>query len=123
KTMQNDPFLKTLRGSAPYIHAHRGRTFVVAFGGEAAEHPNFETLIYDIALLHSLGVRLILVHGARPQVERRLATAGLAPRMENNVRVTDAAALDCLKEAAGALRTDMEALLSTGLASTPMGGA
>lgn len=121
--MSDDNFLKALRGSAPYIHAHRGRTFVVAFGGEAARHPNFNALIYDIALLHSLGVRLVLVHGARPQIEARIAAAGLTPRFENGMRITDPAALDCVKQAVGALRTDIEALLSTGLASTPMGGA
>lgn len=112
-----------LRASAPYIHAHRGRTFVINFGGEAAEAPGFEALIYDIALLHSLGVRLVLVHGARPQIDAGLAAAGLDTRMVAGVRVTDAAALECVKRAVGSLRMDIEALLSTGLASTPMGGA
>lgn len=116
-------FLKALRGSAPYVHAHRGRTFVIGFGGSAAEDDNFSSLLYDIALLNSLGVRVVLVHGARPQIERRLASAGVRPRMVDGVRVTDAAALICVKEAVGALRMEIEALLSTGLASTPMAGA
>ncbi|WP_353252699.1 amino-acid N-acetyltransferase [Salinisphaera sp. PC39] len=112
-----------LRASAPYIHAHHGRTFVVNFGGEAAGAPGFEALVYDIALLHSLGVRLVLVHGARPQIDAALAGAGIDTRMVAGVRVTDVEALACVKRAVGSLRMDIEALLSTGLASTPMGGA
>lgn len=119
----SDEFLKVLRGSAPYVHAHRGRTFVINFGGGAAEHANFNGLIFDIALLTSLGVRVVLVHGARPQIERHLARDGVTPRIVEGVRVTDTAALECVKEAVGSLRMEVEALLSTGLASTPMGGA
>ena len=63
------------RNSAPYINAHRGKTFVLMFGGEAAQHPNFPNIIHDIALLNSLGVRLILIHGTRPQIEERLHKA------------------------------------------------
>ncbi len=119
----SENFLKVLRSSAPYVHAHRGRTFVIDFGGSAAEDANFRSLLYDIALLNSMGVRVVLVHGARPQIERRLASAGVEPRMVDGVRVTDAAALSCVKEAVGALRMEIEALLSTSLATTPMAGA
>src|SRR5882762_3765433 len=66
-------FVAALRGAAPYVHAHNGRVFVIAFGGEAALRPDFERLIYDVALLHSLGVKLVLVHGVRPQIEAQLA--------------------------------------------------
>jgi len=121
--MAAPPLIESLRACAPYIHAHHGRTFVVAFGGEAAQGPHFADLIYDIALLHSLGVRLVLVHGARPQIETALAAAGIETRMVEGVRVTDTAALDCVKRAVGTLRMEIEALLSTGLMSTPMGGA
>ncbi|MDE2148377.1 MAG: amino-acid N-acetyltransferase [Gammaproteobacteria bacterium] len=116
-------FVAALRAAAPYVHAHNGRTFVIAFGGEACARPDFERLIYDIALLHSLGVKLVLVHGARPQIEARLADRGLAPTLVGDLRVTDPPAMDCVKAAVGALRLDIEARLSTGLASTPMGGA
>ncbi len=121
--MTPEAFLQVLRGSAPYIHAHRGRTFVIAFGGEAALRPNFKSLIYDIALLHSLGVKLVLVHGARPQIEARLSKTQLSTRFVSGLRVTDGPALECVKDAAGSLRLQIEALLSTSLASTPMGGA
>jgi amino-acid N-acetyltransferase len=116
-------FIEALRASAPYVHAHNGSVFVVVFSGEAAARPDFAQLVYDLALLHSLGVKLVLVHGARPQIDQRLAAAGLTPHFENGHRVTDRAALECVKAAVGALRMDIEALLSTSLASTSMGGA
>lgn len=121
--MQASDFVAVLRGCAPYVHAHNGRVFVVAFGGEAAERADFDSLIYDIALLHSLGVKLILVHGIRPQIDARLAAQGIAAQFVDNVRVTDRVALECAKAAAGSVRMDIEARLSTSLASTPMGGA
>lgn len=119
----SDSVLKVLRASAPYIHAHHGRTFVIAFGGEAAARPDFSKLIYDIALLHSLGVKLILVHGARTQIDAQTRQAGLEAKFAGEWRITDADTLTCVKEAVGSLRMEIEALLSTGLASTPMGGA
>lgn len=112
-----------LRASAPYVHAHRGRTFVIHLPGEAAASPRFVDLIYDIALLHSLGVRLVIVFGARPQIDAALAEAGLAPRFSDGARVTDAATLNCVRQAVGSLQMAFEAHLSTSLASTPMGGA
>ena len=117
------PLIDALRSSAPYIHAHRGRTFVIALPGEAAAMESFAALIYDIALLHSLGVRIVLVHGARPQIDAALTNAGVDTQMVHGVRVTDAPALECVKHAVGSLRMEIEALLSTGLASTPMAGA
>ncbi|HEY1076200.1 MAG TPA: amino-acid N-acetyltransferase [Fontimonas sp.] len=116
-------FVTVLRGCAPYVHAHNGRVFVIAFGGEAAERADFDQLIYDIALLHSLGVKLVLVHGVRPQIDQRLRALKLEPRIVNGLRVTDRAALDCAKDAVGSVRMDIEARLSTSLASSPMGGA
>ncbi|HEY0973220.1 MAG TPA: amino-acid N-acetyltransferase [Solimonas sp.] len=121
--MKPADFVAALRGCAPYVHAHNGRVFVIAFGGEAAERADFDQLIYDVALLQSLGAKLVLVHGVRPQIDQRLRAQGLAPTFMQGLRVTDRAALDCVKAAAGALRMDIEARLSTSLASTPMGGA
>jgi amino-acid N-acetyltransferase len=118
-----DPFVASFRASSPYIHAHRGRTFVVAFGGSAVASGDFPQLIHDLALLHGLGIRLVLVHGARPQIEERLRLRGAEIRYINGLRVTDDAALQCVKEAAGAVRVEIEALLSMGLANSPMAGA
>ena len=117
-----DLFVDWVRQATPYIHAHRGRTFVIAFGGEAVADPRFPDLIHDIALLHGLGVRLVLVHGARPQIEERLGQRGIELRYVNGRRITDDAALICVKEAAGVARVEIEGLLSMGLANSPMAG-
>ncbi len=117
-----DPFVDWVRQATPYIHAHRGRTFVIAFGGEAVADARFPDLVHDIALLHGLGIRLVLVHGARPQIEARLRGQGAELRYVNGLRVTDAKALACVKEAAGVVRVEIEALLSLGLANSPMAG-
>jgi amino-acid N-acetyltransferase len=118
-----DPFVQHFRASAPYIDAHRGRTFVIMFGGEAVASKDLRTLLYDVALLHSLGVRVVLVAGARPQIDEALARRGVEPRFEGDLRVTDDVALQCVKEAVGATRVELEALLSMGLPNSPMAGA
>ena len=122
-TSRDDSLVAALRACAPYIHAHRGRTFVINLPGEAAASARFADLIYDIALLHSLSVRVVIVFGARPQIDSALAAAGLRTRFVNDVRVTDAAAMAGVKQAVGSLQMELEALLSTSLASTPMAGA
>lgn len=111
------------RRAAPYIHAHRGRVFVIAFGGEAVAARGFINLIHDIALLHALGVRIVLVHGARPQIDAQLAAKGMKPRYAQGLRVTDTATMEAVKAAVGSLRVEIEALLSTGIPNTPMAGA
>ena len=116
-------FVRWFRDSSPYINAFRGRTFVVAFGGEVIAEEQFPGLVHDIALLNSLGVRLVLVHGARPQIEERLKERGAEFNYVNGLRVTDEQALACVKEAAGTVRVEIEALLSMGLANSPMAGA
>jgi amino-acid N-acetyltransferase len=114
--------VRWFRQCTPYVHAHRGRTFVIAFGGEALADTRLPALIHDIALLHGLGIRLVLVHGARPQIEQRLAERGAEMRYVNGLRITDDQALDCVKDAAGSARVEIEALLSMGLANSPMAG-
>ncbi len=121
--VNNKDYLKWFRNSAPYINAHRGKTLVLMFGGEAVAHSNFANIIHDIALLNSLGVRMVLVHGARPQIEERAQLRGVNSRFENGIRITDAETLECVKDAAGSLRAHIEALLSMGLANSPMHGA
>jgi amino-acid N-acetyltransferase len=93
------------------------------FGGEAVASKDLRTLLYDVALLHSLGVRVVLVAGARPQIDEALARRGAQPRFEGDLRVTDDVALQCVKEAVGATRVELEALLSMGLPNSPMAGA
>ncbi len=120
---KNEHFVEWFRSAAPYIHAFRGKTFVVAFGGEVVSEGQFIGLAHDLNLLNSLGVRLVLVHGARPQIEEELTERGAAIRYADGMRVTDDDALKCVKEAAGTVRVEIEALLSMGLANSPMAGA
>lgn len=116
-------FVHWFRSAAPYIHAFGGKTFVIAFGGEVLTQNQFLGLAHDINLLSSLGVRLVLVHGARPQIEAGLDARGAAINYIDGLRVTDDAALACVKEAVGTVRVEIEALLSMGLANSPMAGA
>jgi len=116
-------FVHWIRAAAPYVHAFRGRTFVIAFGGEVAAEDEFLNVIHDLNLLHSLGIHLVVVHGCRPQVEAILAQQGFESRYAGGVRVTDADAMDCVLEAAGQVRARIEALLSLGLANSPMAGS
>ena len=119
----NREHIRWFRNTAPYINAHRGKTFVLMLGGEVARHENFPTLVHDIALLNSLGIRLLILVGCRPQIAERLAAAGLESHYHNGLRATDAVAMDHVKDAAGAVRVQMEALLSMGLPNSPMQGS
>jgi len=116
-------FISWFRNTSPYVNAHRGRTFVLVFGGEAVQDKHFEPLIHDIAILNSLGIKLVLVHGSRPQIDKRLKRDGIETHYENGLRITDSKALDSVKEAVGCVRVEIESLLSMGVANTPMAGA
>ncbi len=118
-----DPFLDWFRNAAPYFNAHRGQCITVHFSGEVAASSGFSEFIHDVALLHSLGVRLVLVPGIRPQVEQRLARMGLESRVESGLRVTDAAMMPAVRDAAAELGIELQARLSMGLANSPMQGA
>jgi amino-acid N-acetyltransferase len=115
-------FVAWVRAAAPYIHAFRGKTFVVGFGGEVAAGKLAQSLAYDCNLLAALGIRLVLVHGARPQIDAELIRRGLESRIHNGLRVTDLAAMECVKMAMAVTRFEVEALLSQGLPNTPMAG-
>ena len=116
-------FVRWFREVAPYVHNFRGKTFVVAFGGELVNDGALNNLIQDLSLLSALGVRLVLVHGSRPQVNEQLKLKGLDIRFARNNQPTNAAALECAKEAAGEIRLDIEAAFSQGLPNTPMSNA
>ncbi|MCB1857703.1 MAG: amino-acid N-acetyltransferase [Gammaproteobacteria bacterium] len=123
KPLKSDSFVQWFRSSSPYIHAHRGKTVVIAFGGEAIIDSGFPGLVHDIALLHGLGIKVVLAHGARPQIEERLRLKNAQMQVVNGLRITDETALACVKEAAGITRVEIEALFSMGLSNSPMAGA
>jgi len=121
---QPEAFVRWLRQVAPYVHDFGGRTFVVAFGGEmVAERARFASFIHDINLLAALEIRLVLVHGARPQIEAELKARGIRSRYAQGLRITDERAALAVKGAAGILRFEIEGLLSQGLPDSPMARA
>ncbi|HAG17966.1 MAG TPA: amino-acid N-acetyltransferase, partial [Pseudomonas sp.] len=116
-------YVTWLRDSSPYINSHRDRTFVVMLPGDGVEHANFANIVHDLVLLHSLGVRLVLVFGSRPQIEARLAARGITPRFHRDLRITDGPTMECVIDAVGQLRIALEARLSMDKAASPMQGA
>ena len=122
-TVFNFTFVPWFRSVAPYIHMHRGKTFVVGIAGEAIAAGKLQNLAQDLALIQSMGVKIVLVHGFRPQVNEQLAAKGHTPKYSHGMRITDEIALDCAQEAAGQLRYEIEAAFSQGLPNTPMAGS
>jgi amino-acid N-acetyltransferase len=116
-------FVPWFRSVAPYIHAYRGKTFVVALTGEGIAAGKLSALVQDLAILHAMGIKLVLVHGFRPQVSEQLRAKGHPERFSHGLRVTDEPALDAAQEAAGQLRFEIEAAFSQGLPNTPMANA
>jgi len=116
-------FVEWFRAAAPYIHAFRGKTFVIACGGEVVASGRFVTLSHDLNLLAALGVRIVLAFGTRPQIDALLKERKLKTKYREGLRITDPAALKCVKEAVGSVRAEIEASLSTGLPNSPMAGA
>ena len=119
-TVFNFTFVPWFRSVAPYIHKFRNQTFVVAIAGEAIAAGKLQSLAQDLALIQSMGVKIVLVHGFRPQVNEQLLAKGHAPQYSRGLRITDEVALDCAQEAAGQLRYEIEAAFSQGLPNTPM---
>ena len=119
-----EAFVRWFRQVAPYVHDFGGRTFVIAFGGEMpAERARFASFVHDVNLLAALEIRLVLVHGARPQVDAEIKAKGQRSKFAQGLRITDEAALTAVKHAAGAMRVEIEALLSQGLPNSPMARA
>jgi amino-acid N-acetyltransferase len=116
-------FVPWFRSVAPYIHAYRGKTFVVGLVGEAIAAGKLNAFVQDLAILHAMGIKLVLVHGFRPQVNEQLKAKGHTSRFSHGQRITDEVALDCAQEAAGQLRFEIEAAFSQGLPNTPMANA
>ncbi|MFT5421099.1 MAG: amino-acid N-acetyltransferase [Candidatus Endobugula sp.] len=115
--------VSSFRQTSPYIKAYRGKTFVVMLPGAAINHSNFANIVHDIALLNNLGVRIVLVHGARQQIDQKLKSHDIVSDIHHGSRITDAASLQHLIEAIGSTRFTIEAALSTGLPSSPMHNA
>ncbi len=122
-TVFNFTFVPWFRSVAPYIHMHRGKTFVVGIAGEAIAAGKLPHIAQDLALIQSMGVKVVLVHGFRPQVNEQLKAKGHQAKYSHGIRITDEIALDSAQEAAGQLRYEIEAAFSQGLPNTPMAGS
>jgi amino-acid N-acetyltransferase len=116
-------FVPWFRTVAPHIHAYHGKTFVVAITGELIAAGKLNSFAQDLAILQAMGIKLVLVHGFRPQVNEQLRSKGHEARYSHGLRITDAVALDSAQEAAGQLRFEIEAAFSRGLPNTPMANA
>ena len=116
----NNNRIDFFREAAPYIHLHRGKTFVIAFAGEVIDDDSFSQLIQDIAILSALGARVVLVYGARPQVDKQLQSINHQIQVVDDMRVTDDLTLKIAKETIGSLRIEIENQLSHALSTPPV---
>ncbi len=115
-------FVSWFRHAAPYINAHRGRCFVIQISGQIAASQQIGSLIYDLELLDSLGIQLVLVHGARPQIAQRLSAAGFQVEYRQGMTITATDMIPLIKEAVGVARIEIESLLSTAIGNSPIPG-
>ena len=122
-TSNNDNYVKWFRHSSPYINAHRGKTFVIMLPGDAIEQDNLSNIVSDIALLNSLGVRIVVVHGARHQIQEQLRAKRVASQFHQGLRITSRNDMDEVLAAVGSTRFYLEASFSNGLPNSPMYGA
>lgn len=111
--------VKFFRDTSPYVNIHRGKTFVVMLDSEGIAHQNFKHILGDLALINSLGIRVVLVHGAKVQIEQQLLDHNLQSRFQNNIRITDDAAMACVLNAVGSTRIAIESALSMNPANSP----
>lgn len=120
---KQDNFIQWFRDASPYINAHRGKTFVLMLPGQCIRDGDFPLIVNDIALLNSLGIRLVLVHGARPQIDAHLQASGESSRFHQGLRITETQHMEAVARAVGQVRLEIEAALSAGLPNSPMQGA
>ncbi len=115
--------IEQFRHAVPYINAHRGKIFVISLEGEALVQTNFHNIINDIGLLHSLNIKLVIVYGARPQIEADLKKNGINAVHHKQLRVTNTLTFTRIKQIIGMLQLDITAQLSMSLNNTPSQGA
>ena len=118
--MRNTELVQWFRQSTPYVNMHRGKTFVIMLDGNAVAHPNFVNIANDISLLHSLGIKLVLVFGARYQIDELLAKNNRLSQYHHHIRVTDLETLEYVKQAVGGLHYDIFSRLSLRLPNSPV---
>lgn len=115
--------IQWFRSAAPYINAFREKTFVIELSGEIVDSDRFVNLIHDIALCHHLGIRLVIVHGSRSQIDYLLDEKQIESRFHNQIRISESRFMPVILQAINQVRTMIESRLSMGLPNTPMSGS
>jgi acetylglutamate kinase len=95
--LRSDPSvaIRALRSAAPYIRMYKGKVFVIkASGGVFGDTASTRGLIEQVAILHQVGIRVVLVHGGGPQLTQVQESLGLTPRMVAGRRVTDGKSME-----------------------------
>lgn len=118
--MRSTELVHWFRQSTPYVNMHNGKTFVIMLDGDTIASPNFVNIINDINLLHSLNIKLVIVFGARYQINDLLLQHQIEPTYYKNIRITDLQSLELVKQAVGKLHYDLSSLLSLRLAHSPL---
>ncbi|EJS88793.1 N-acetylglutamate synthase [Pasteurella multocida subsp. multocida str. Anand1_buffalo] len=118
--MRSTELVHWFRQSTPYVNMHRGKTFVIMLDGDTIACPNFVNIINDISLLHSLGIKLVLVFGARYQINELLQQHQIESVYHKNIRITDLTSLELVKQAVGKLNYDIASRLSLRLPHSPL---
>ncbi len=119
-----------LRGILQYIPQFREKTFVLALDGAIVTDENFATLLLDVAVLRSLNIRVVLVHGASAQIKALAEKQGLTPSNADGSGITDAATLQIAMDAANRLTheileglsaNDLRAVCPNAIIAHPLG--
>ena len=113
-------YVKFFRDTSPYINNHRGKTFLLAFSGEAMSHENFNNIILDITLLQSMGIKLVLVHGIDYEKNERLKKLKDDQNQDISNVIIDHSSMSLIKDLVGSTKISIEAMLSSGAASSVM---
>jgi acetylglutamate kinase len=95
ETSPHETRAEVLVEALPYIRRFRGSTVVVKYGGNAMEDADLaKQFAEDVVLLHSVGIRPVVVHGGGPQISALMERLGMVPEFRDGLRVTDADSLD-----------------------------
>ncbi|MEA3152064.1 MAG: acetylglutamate kinase [Gammaproteobacteria bacterium] len=83
--------------AAPYIRMYKNKVFVIKVGGAVfSDETSTRALIEQVAILHQVGIKTVLVHGGGPQLDSMQATLGIETQMVNGRRVTDQKSIDVI---------------------------
>ena len=98
----------------PYIQKFKGKVFVIKYGGNAMKSEALkDSVMKDIALLHSIGIKVAIVHGGGPNISEEMRKAGVEPKFVNGLRVTDKATVGIVERTSAAINGDIRDTLKS----------